>query len=218
MTHHAFSLIELLVVMAIIALLSALLVAGIGGSQATAEQKSAYSFLTLIDEGLNQYRVEYGFYPPSRDNTNNLGYVLNNPHPQLPKKRSDRDFAKNNIGYPNDYLWGKVKQQHYDYQGIDFKTIDGASVNTSPIPLYDTYVLDGNAHGQALLYVYDIDGRAIHTNDDFNYDVRVTARQGFTGSFDLWSMGEDALFSKNYHLHDLSISVNTDNITATPYK
>lgn len=220
MKSNAFTLIELLVVIAIIGLLSAMLIAGIGGSQKLAEDKAAVSFLTLIDEGLRQYRVEYGFYPPRvmTGNTNNLAYVLNHPKPQMPKTRADRDFAKASIGYPNDYLWGKIDSQHYNYDGIDWDTLTGAQVFSTPIPLYDTYQLEGGDYGSPLLYVYALANRTIYAGTGFNYDVRNVAQKGFTNSFDLWSCGEDGEFSTDYHLHDLNLPTNKDNITATPYK
>ena len=218
MIRHAFTLMELLVVIAIIGLLSTFLLAGIGSSQQIADDKAAYSFLTVVDEGLRQYRVEYGFYPPSRNGTNNLSYALNHPKPKLPKSRTERDKAKNIIGYPNDYLWGKLDAQHYNYDGLDFDALTPDAVNTDPLPLLDTFYQEGSEFGSPVIYAYNIAGRTLYTNSDFNYDVRTHARKGFTGSFDLWSAGADAVFDADYKLHDLDLEPNKDNVTATAYK
>ncbi len=220
MKHTAFTLIELLVVIAIIGLLSTMLIAGIGGSQKLAEDKAAMSFLTLIDEGLNQYRTEYSFYPPHTltGDTNNLAYCLNHPKPKIPKTRADRDFAKSTIGYPNDYLWGKIGPEHYDYSSIDWDTLTGAMVQTTPIPIFDTYPAEGSDYGSPLIYVHPLANRTIYAGTDFDYDVRTHCQKGFNSAFDLWSRGIDGEFSSDYHLHDLDLLPNQDNVTATPYK
>lgn len=215
---QAFTLIELLVVMAIIALLSSIILGTMGGVQELAERKSCMLQLTLIGEGLSKYRVEYGFYPPSFDGTNNLGYVLNHPQPSLPKTRANRDFSKSEIGYPNGYLWGKLEGNSFDYSAIDWDTLTLAEVKATPIPLYDPFICEGQEFGTAYTYVYALTPRIIYTLNDFNYDVRTHSQQGFQGGFDLWSNGEDGIIDSQYHLHNLTLVENKDNITTTVYK
>ena len=212
-----FTLIELLVVMSIIALLSGLLLAGMGGSQELVERKNCENLLVLVGEGLSQYRVEYSFYPAMSPTVNNLGYALCHPKPVLPKTRADRDAAKLTLGYPNNYLYGKIESQYVKDDTVDWATLTTADVTSNPIPICDTYAVDGT-YGSPFIYVYNIVGRNAPIVSGLNYDVRNYCQRGYQSESELWSAGPDGIFSANYHLHDLDISENMDNITMLPYK
>ena len=215
--HGAFTLIELLVVMSIIALLSGLLLAGMGGSQELVERKNCENLLVLVGEGLSQYRVEYSFYPAMSPTVNNLAYALCHPKPVLPKTRADRDAAKLTLSYPNNYLYGKIEAQYVNDEGVDWTTLTSADVLSKPIPICDAYVMDGN-YGTPFMYVYNVVGRNLPVVSGLNYDVRNYCQRGYQQESELWSAGPDGVYSADYHLHDLELLENKDNITMLPYK
>lgn len=213
----AFTLIELLVVMAIISLLAAMLIAGVGGSQDLVDNKKCENILVLVGEGLNQYRTEYGFYPAPVAGTNNLGYALCHPEPSLPRTRAERDLARTTTSYPNDYLRDKLEDEFIKDDSVTWSTVSSTDVQTSPIPICDNFS-NGGAYGQPLIYIYKLDGRAIYTGSDYNYDCRVSCQKGYQQEAELWSAGPDGRHDSNYHLHDLERYDNRDNLTMMPYK
>ncbi len=215
--RDAFTLIELLIVITIISLLSSLLVAGVQRSQSMVEEKNCEQLMLMISEAISEYRTEYGFHPPMFNGTNNLGYNLNHPRPAMPKTKAERDFAKHSVGFPNDYLYGKLGSEYVNYTGIDWTTLDSASVFAQPIPIYDNFIVN-ETYGQPFIYVYNLAGRSLYAGSDFNYDVRVYCQRGFQKAAELWSAGMDQFYDTTYHLHDMSILDNKDNITVLPYK
>ncbi len=61
--RSAFTLVELLIVIAIIGILASLLLPAVGRVQINAKSGSTRTLLSQIESALNQYKAVYGFYP-----------------------------------------------------------------------------------------------------------------------------------------------------------
>jgi len=64
-SRRAFSLIELMVVMAIMMMLAGLLMVALPGLQARANRNKVEAFLAELESGLSQYHIDNGIYPPN---------------------------------------------------------------------------------------------------------------------------------------------------------
>jgi len=62
--HHAFSLLEIMIVVAIIAMLVALVTVVAGRLRGTAERTSTLNLMSAIESGLEQFKADIGYYPP----------------------------------------------------------------------------------------------------------------------------------------------------------
>lgn len=67
MKTRAFTLIELLIVVAIITILAAIATINYLEAQARAKTSRAHHDMRVIDDGLAAYRVDHGAYPPAAD-------------------------------------------------------------------------------------------------------------------------------------------------------
>ena len=65
MTHRAFTLVELLVVIAVIAILAAIAIPNFLEAQTRAKVTRAKADLRVIAEALESYHVDHGRYPPA---------------------------------------------------------------------------------------------------------------------------------------------------------
>lgn len=63
--HRGFTLVELLIGMTVIAILVGLLTVAASGAFRTAREFAIKSEMTQIEQALEQFQIEYGFYPPS---------------------------------------------------------------------------------------------------------------------------------------------------------
>jgi prepilin-type N-terminal cleavage/methylation domain-containing protein len=78
-SRPAFTLIELLVVISIIALLSGLVIAGLGAAKKSANRSTAKANLAFVAAAIESYKDKYNTYPPSNTNSvmlNPLYYEL----------------------------------------------------------------------------------------------------------------------------------------------
>ena len=66
---RSFTLIEILIVCALIAMLTALAVAGFGVAMNKASEADTRSIMTQIAVAMDAYKAKYGFYPPSTNGT-----------------------------------------------------------------------------------------------------------------------------------------------------
>ena len=82
---RAFTLIEMLVVIAIIGILAALVVGVLPGISAKRTRSAVLAQMTAIETAINTYKEKQGFYPP--DNMNNAG------QPPLFYELTGTDFA-----------------------------------------------------------------------------------------------------------------------------
>jgi prepilin-type N-terminal cleavage/methylation domain-containing protein len=64
---HGFTIVEVLTVMAVVAVLTSLLVAATGGAKEMGRNAHARSDLLLIVSAIKAYQIEYGTYPVRRD-------------------------------------------------------------------------------------------------------------------------------------------------------
>ena len=72
-----FTLIELLVVISIIGVLAAFVITVGKGVARTKYISVAKSEMAAIETGLESYKADHGFYPPSNPNTNSINYLVN---------------------------------------------------------------------------------------------------------------------------------------------
>lgn len=61
--RNAFTLIELMVVIAIVAILAAIMAAAVGGAMARADKATAQSMVQSIKTAIDSYKTEYGTWP-----------------------------------------------------------------------------------------------------------------------------------------------------------
>ena len=78
--QHAFTLVELLTVISIIALLAAFTVAVLGGAKKSATLNHAKAELAQLETAIDSYKQDHGFYPPSNANNN---YLVNQLYYEL---------------------------------------------------------------------------------------------------------------------------------------
>jgi len=71
--HAAFSLVELLTVIAIIAILAALTISGMGFVQDYQARKKAQIQIQMLSKALEDYKLDYGSYPATTDSADGSG-------------------------------------------------------------------------------------------------------------------------------------------------
>lgn len=107
--QHAFTLVELLTVISIIALLAAFTVAVLGGAKKSATLNHAKAELAQLETAIDSYKQDHGFYPPG--------------NATVPASA-------------NNYL---VNQLYYELEGTtnntstSFQTLDGSSTITNNV-------------------------------------------------------------------------------------
>ena len=172
MRKSGFSFIELLVVISIIAALSALIIPMVSGSAELAEAEATKSYLKIVDAGIKAYNAEFDRYPiqaewvplpplnaavdywraPADGNrftkTNNLAYALAHPDPSVSQDDTERQNAKLKHSYQSNLLLDKLSINQRGGSDVDFTT------KTFPYPLHDDYA-EGDEPGQPLIYIHD---------------------------------------------------------------
>ena len=115
-THHAsaFTLVEILLVMTIIAILAALVIPKMVGRSEQARTTAAHADLSSIKTALDAFEVDNGFYPKSIQDLVTLPGNAKNWHgPYLEKVPSDPWGNTYNYYFP-----GKHNQSSYDLLSI----------------------------------------------------------------------------------------------------
>jgi prepilin-type N-terminal cleavage/methylation domain-containing protein len=119
--HRGFSLVELIVVIAIISILLSMLLAAIAAAWRYSQVSAASVQLSTVAHGLEQYRLDFGSYPPDNYPTANSSEALAY-HLCRKLKKGDMEYGPylGNItpadhdknGYPE--LWSTLKTP-YNY-------------------------------------------------------------------------------------------------------
>lgn len=99
--RHAFTLVEMLTVMAIIAILAGIIVAGSAYAQRQADRRRALATLERLKMAIEEYRVETGKIPDSSFN----GDMNSSAWQNLASQAVFRRY----VTYPDDFLdpWGR---------------------------------------------------------------------------------------------------------------
>ena len=230
MMGKAFTLIEMLVVLAIIIALAAMMIPLVSGTNKFMDEESNKKLMTIVRGGLDVYFSEYGQYPlqanwaPEKNNgiyhtpdggmytdTNNLAKLLAAKTPAKPTDAADLENIRFKTGFESDDLFGKLPKEissQFDY-------------SQAVVPIIDYY-------GNPLVYIYNPLG--IYDGNEWvagrgRMDVEKAAEaegkevgeySAFTHAFSkyriryqLWSRGEDGLFDEK--LYDADNIVNQDN-------
>jgi general secretion pathway protein G len=130
--HHrnnlGFTLVEILVVMAIIAMLAALVGPKLFGKLGQSKTKAAKAQIELLGQGLDQYRLDVGYYPTTAQG---LQALIVNPGEQkwdgpylkknvLPKDPWDRDYNYSSPGTHGEYdIWSYGRDGAQGGEGED---------------------------------------------------------------------------------------------------
>lgn len=122
--HIGFSLIELLVVVAIIALLAALVLPGLSRAKQTAHLARCKSNLRQMGIALNMYVQDFGFYPGDCPKTNTVGYWFEKLEPYTHAKWTQGlydcpgfPFDRTKIQMPLEFQ-NSLNQGEYDYNEL----------------------------------------------------------------------------------------------------
>ncbi len=169
---RAFTFIELLVVVAIIAALSVLLVPLIAGGSKVADEESTKAYLQIVNAGIQAYKDEFDVYPLQADweprtpidadasywrapadadrytALNNLAYALCHPDPKISQGKAAREDARLRYSYQSSLIADKINEAKKGGTDVDF------SAGTLPYALYDDYV-NGEDRGKPLIYIHD---------------------------------------------------------------
>ena len=108
--RNAFTLVEVLLVLAILVILGAMVGVGVTQVQKNANKKAAQGQVGMLDEVINLYRVDIGAFPQSLDDLNTPPQDLRNPD------KWNGPYLKKDL--PLD-PWGNDYQ--YENQGDDFR-------------------------------------------------------------------------------------------------
>jgi general secretion pathway protein G len=129
--HHnnlGFTLVEILVVMAIIALLAALVGPKLFGKLGQSKTKAAKAQIELLGQSLDQYRLDVGYYPTT---SQGLQALIVNPGEQkwdgpylkknvLPKDPWDRPYNYSSPGTHGEYdIWSYGRDGAQGGEGED---------------------------------------------------------------------------------------------------
>ena len=234
MMKGAFTLIEMLVVLAIITTLAAIMIPLLAGTQKFIDEESNNNLMTMVSNGLDIYFADFDQYPLQSDwlpgkadgvyqtpdggiftETNNLGKQLAAITPTKPSNAVELEQMRFLSGYECKILLGDLPKEissQFDY-------------SQKNIPINDYY-------GNPLIYIYnplgvfstDDGGKWIGGRGRFDIDTAAMAdgkeakeysafkyaTSKYRIRYQLWSRGEDGLFDER--LYDETLEINEDNI------
>ncbi|MBD3265420.1 prepilin-type N-terminal cleavage/methylation domain-containing protein [bacterium] len=117
MKRHAFTLIELLIVVAIIGILAAIAVPNFLNAQLRAKVARCQSDLKAIGMGLEQYNMDQGYYPPSHRLwliSTPVAYVSSVPRDVFPPPHRKDSGQPNNTAKWTWYRYMSIPQEQDD--------------------------------------------------------------------------------------------------------
>lgn len=133
MRKNAFTLTEILVVIAIIVILAGILVGGLGFAGRRADEAKARATITEFSAGLDKFRSEKGYYPPCID-TANVKFTISGDKVEL-KLANDYDFYDKK-GSKKPYMEGIEAGELLDPWGNAFKYKCPGTHNTASFDLW----------------------------------------------------------------------------------
>lgn len=163
--HSGFTLVEVLVVMAIIAALSTLGVAGFRGAQKTALKNQTRQVITTLNNGVERYITEFGSFPPPVEKSDSAW-----------ASSSELDLGTNGVD-ANTFLQELTGQAAtVNYKGINFIEIE-QSINGSSGLVFDT-ATDAPTH-IIEPYKNSVGDQKYYITFDDDYDGEITIPAGY---------------------------------------
>ena len=134
--RSAFTLVELLVVIVIIALLSSLVAPKIFGKLDNAKVKTAYTQMQMLSQALDSYRLDVGVYPTTEQGLKVLWVktsdIKNWDGPYLPKPVKADPW-----GYPYQYARPGKDGNDYSLFSLGADSKPGGSKDAKDISVWD---------------------------------------------------------------------------------
>ncbi|MGD0091153.1 MAG: prepilin-type N-terminal cleavage/methylation domain-containing protein [Planctomycetota bacterium] len=146
--RHGFTLVEMLVVIAIISVLSALVLAALGTARRTANENATKAIIKLLEGALERYSTDFNDYPPSDGDetgirgSENLWRCLRTEKKEGPYLR-DGDIKtcdSNRNGEPEIAdAWGRPIRylHHHDYGSKNPRKHDFRLISAGPNGIYE---------------------------------------------------------------------------------
>jgi general secretion pathway protein G len=134
--RNAFTLVELLVVIVIIALLSSLVAPKLFGKLDSAKVKTAYTQMQMLSTALDTFRLDVGRYPTTAEGLKVLWVkesdIKNWNGPYLPKKVDEDSW-----GNPYLYKYPGSDKNDYDLSSYGEDGKEGGSGNSADISVWE---------------------------------------------------------------------------------
>lgn len=122
-TFKAFTLIEMLIVITIIALLASLILVGMGGARAKARDSRRIADLHSIQNALELYYAKFYFYPQTQSDWKGFVLILTNPETGIGVSSVPKD-PLTNVGWT--YYYGRSSDGQDYVLGAKLETKDPA--------------------------------------------------------------------------------------------
>ena len=133
--RNAFTLVELLVVIVIIALLSSLVAPKLFGKLDNAKVKTAYAQMQMLSTALDSFKLDTGHYPTTQEGLKSLWVkesdIKDWNGPYLPKK-----VNKDSWGHPYIYKFPGSNKNDYDLLSYGEDGKEGGSGNAADISVW----------------------------------------------------------------------------------
>lgn len=191
-SRSAFTLVEMLTVMAVIGVLAGLVISVFGGVQSKANRSRAQTEIQAISAACENYKNEFGSYPQNTDSDALDPRTHANPLSTNYIRASlflyqELSGDLNADGVAGDIVSGTEPSKSYMPDGFRPNMLERNTARTQILFVKDPY---GNCYG------YSTAGLA--QEKDFQFRIRQdksaerpkdSSRKGFNPTFDLWSTG-----------------------------
>lgn len=208
--QNGFTMVELMVVVAVIVILAGFVLTAVLGVGDTARRTQTEALLMKVDAGLRQFKSDYGVYPLCSGN-----YGLT--------QAGGGNGVKTGVDY-NANVSATVPGLYHSQTLEPYLGDELASNNLNDTTVItDGIVSPASSDGQPIYYVYytaytEASSNAYYDSGDtptsWPTSVAVGPNAGFRREFQLWSAGADG----SYSTFGESSGVDADNITVTDYK
>ncbi len=117
---NAFTLVELLIVISIIAVMAGLLMPAISGAQNMAKKSTSKNFMTQLATSIERYKAEYGYFPEFLTEKDRVNLDDGNAATNLVKALSGRN--------PDGSRLSDSDRNKYNRRMVNFITFDNANL------------------------------------------------------------------------------------------